>query len=136
MTDTFATGSSGDRFVTADHEGQLVMFLGNSEERFEGEYGEQMVARSQITIVLDSPDGVEVFHDSLIFGKALAPSVYRPGKPVLGIIGKGEAKGGGNPPWLLLEPSEVDLKTAEKFYKDNVQETNGKYRYTPDESPF
>jgi len=40
---------------------------------------------------------------------------------VLGRIGKGEAKGGNNAPWILLEPTEADRQLARQWWATQAQ---------------
>ena len=139
--DVFATAQDsagdGENFRAADNVGLTVMFLGHEKDSFEGDFGKDTVARCSLVLVLDSDEGVKAYTDALVFGKALAPTIYRSPKPVvLGVIGKGEAKPGKSAPWVLLEPEEATIVAARKFYTDKVKESAGTYFYAPDEAPF
>jgi len=130
------TTDDGDRFAPRDHLGKLVMFCGHGKTTIDTEYGETIVATVSLVAVLDG-DKVEVFNDAFIFGKALAPSIYRSSLDVVvGVIAQGYAKAGRSAPWMLAEPTEVQLTAARAWFPKHVVESGGEYLYKPDETPF
>ena len=133
-----ASGASGDRFVPADHLGKLVAFYGLGKDTVQTEFGEATVATVEVAVVLDADGGPEPYSDILVFGAALAPALYKkaPG-PVLGVIGKGEAKPGRSAPWILLAADETQQKAANEWHKKgNVTQKDGAWVWAADEAPF
>ena len=127
---------SGNRFQPRDHLGKLVMFCGHDKTTVETEYGETTVATVSLIAVLDG-DEVVTFSDTFIFGKALAPSIYRSSLDVVvGVISQGTAKAGRSAPWTLSKPTEVQLEAAREWFPKHVVESGGEYMYKPDEAPF
>ncbi len=120
-----------DRFTTADHFGHLVLFAGNTSEVFDGDYGTQNVSRCEIVACLDH-DNPQTFIDVLIFGAALAPTIYRnTSEVVVGVIDKnGQA-------WVLADPTDSQANQAETWFKANINKNDGgTWSYGPDEAPF
>ena len=140
MTTTIGTPNTteeGDRFAPRDHLGKLVMFCGHDKTTIDTEYGETTVAVVSLVAVLDGDEKVEIFNDAFIFGKALAPSIYRSDLDVVvGVISQGYAKAGKQAPWTLTEPTEVQLEAARAWFPKHVVSSGGEYLYNPQEAPF
>lgn len=132
-----ASGGSG--FRAADHLGELVVFVGCSlEADIDTTFGSTNAARVEITVPLDGENAGEVYYDSLIFGKALVPSLANAQGPiVVGRMAQGEAKAGQNPPYILTDPTEEEEKTVLKWLNENIgTDTRGNYIVLADEKPF
>ena len=125
----------GDRFAPADHVGRLVLFCGIEKDSWTDPAGvTKAIARVALVVVMDGPNGPTPFTDVLIFGAALAPSLYRAGTPVVaGVIGQGEAKPGKSAPWILNDGDEAQLDAARAWYPKHVGDG---YVYLGDEAPF
>ena len=110
--------SSSDRFRLADHNGELILFTVRSIERgVRTDFGEKDAAKVD-AVVLSGPTAGTRYDDQLIFAQVvrqqLAEAVEESGDPdVLARIGTGTAKAGQSAPWLLIEPSEADERTAQ-----------------------
>ena len=89
--------------------------IGNME-KVQTAYGESDCVRADVT-VLDAPDGPIEFHNSLIFGAAMAPTVARSaGRMLLGRVGQGTPpRPGQSPPWILLVASDADKQTTSDY---------------------
>ena len=130
------TTEDGNRFTPKEHLGKLVMFCGHDKTTIETEFGEAIVATVSLVAVLDG-DEVEIYNDAFIFGKALAPSIYRSTLDVVvGVISQGYAKAGKQAPWTLSDPTEVQLTAAREWFPKHVVESGGEYMYKPDQAPF
>lgn len=130
--------SSEDRFAPADHLGSTVAFYGITKDTITTQHGDATVAHCDVAVVLDHPEGAKAYTDVLVFGAALAPSLYRaaPG-PVLGIIGQGEAKPGRSAPWILEEADETRTTAANEWHKKGLVTKQGdQWVYAPDTAPF
>lgn len=125
----------GDRFTPSEHVGRLVLFAGIEKDTWTDPVGTtKHVARCVLVVVMDGPDGPEVFDDVMIFGAALAPALYRAKVPVVtGIIGQGEAKPGKSAPWVLNDATEEQLDAARAWYPSHVGDG---YVYLANEAPF
>jgi hypothetical protein len=141
----FGTASStpdvGDSFRASDHQDKLVIFMGITKEETETDFGPATVAACSLIVVLDGDDGPQPFSDGWVFGKGLAPTLYRnPSDVVVGVVGKGEAKPGKNAPWKLLDPTEEQLEATRAWYLKMIVRSGSsepyEYLYKPDEAPF
>jgi len=125
----------GDRFTPSEHVGRLVLFAGIEKDAWTDPAGAtKSIARVTLVVVMDGPDGPAAFDDVLIFGAALAPSLYRAKVPVVvGVIGQGEAKPGKSAPWILNDATEEQLGAARSWYPSHVGDG---YVYLSNEAPF
>ncbi|ETJ03699.1 MAG: hypothetical protein Q605_AUC00802G0006 [Actinomyces urogenitalis DORA_12] len=107
-------------FKPSEHEGQLVIFEPKAVETdIQTNYGVSDAVRATVTI-LDGPGGVEEIPDALIFPKVLQSQLKpRIGEALLGRIGRGNAKPGQSAPWLVLEPTEADLRTGSAWFNQH-----------------
>ena len=135
------TESAGDQFNAKDHEGKLVLFLGQRKDVYQGDWGPTDIAACSLIIILDGDDGPRVFEDAWVFGAALAPTVYKAKGPLLGRLAKGEGKKGQNAPWILLDGTKTDEKAAASWAKKYIElNAIGEYVFSdgsdPSEAPF
>lgn len=109
--DPFATPSApGGGIEWADLTGALLIITAHSlETGVQTAFGEKEAIRADVDVV----DG-DSYPDALIFPTLLISQLKKNtgGGKVLGRLGQGQAKPGQKPPWLLLEASEDDKKTA------------------------
>ena len=132
-----APGGSG--FKVAEHEGELIVFVGCTlEVDVVTQYETSNAARVEIVVPLDGDGAGEVYYDALIFNKVLVPSLTNAQSPiVVGRLGTGEAKGSQNAPFLLTDPSEEEHDSVVKWLADNVgSDKSGSYIIIADEKPF
>jgi hypothetical protein len=69
-------------------------------------------------LVVLSQDGTPEYGDVMIFQGSLIGALKRKiptARKVLGVIGKGEAKKGQNPPYILLQPDDEQKQMARNF---------------------
>lgn len=124
-------GTSGLRL--ADHVGDLVVFIGVTlETDLDTQFGKTNAARVQIAVPLDGESAGEVFHDSLIFGKAVVPMLVNSegdSDIVVGRVGLGEVKKAGqNAPYVLQGATEDEEAKTVKWLEANIeQDADGKY---------
>jgi len=106
--------AAGDLFKTADHLGSLVLIWAR-------EYRQGIVTSAGVSDaiagdvhVLQGPGAGEIFENTLLFGKALVPSLQSAvgQDPVLARIGQGIAKAGQTAPWILQPYTENDAAVA------------------------
>lgn len=103
----------------ADLEGSLVVVKPDAEEtKLETSLGEAMARPAQV-LVIDGDLASDKWQPALLFGaglKAQAGAAARSGLPIVGVVGKGEAKPGKNAPWLFKDPTEKQLEAARRAY--------------------
>jgi len=120
MRDEFDTGS-GSIFRMAEYEGDLVLVYPVEHiEEITTTNGTKDAVSSDI-IVLSR--GAEKHEGAFVFGGKMIGRLKRnlaSGRPVLGRIGKGEAKKGQNAPWVFLDPSEEDKQLARDYLAGRV----------------
>lgn len=116
-------------FKATDHIGDLVVFLGVSREsNVKTAFGETDAARVQLVVPLDGEHGGEVFTDSLIFGRALVPSLVNAGADiVVGRLAQGEAKKGQSAPTILADPTDEEVEAVQEWIEANIEEDRGRY---------
>lgn len=114
---------AGDQFKVSDHVGCLVLI-------YSREYRENIVTNAGTTDavaadvhVLDGTDAGQSFRNTLIFGRALIPSLRGAigGDPVLGRIGQGVAQPGKTAPWMLQPFEDADAAKATAWLAANPQ---------------
>lgn len=122
--DLFATPDQidvgGDGPKIADVEGELVILRPTEAEegQIETDYGTADVRAVDI-LVLTGDLKSDVWQRTLLFGVVLrqqADAAYRVGKPLVGVVGKGDAKPGKSAPWLIEEPTSAQLEVARRAY--------------------
>lgn len=111
-------GSGGGAgFNFEEHENHLLAFVGvHSRPNEQTKFGIRDAAGVAYAICID--DGT-VVADALFFQTVIVPSLLEGGRAseiVLARVGKGEAKGGQNPPWLMYDPSDEDVALAAKWF--------------------
>jgi hypothetical protein len=111
--DTPDAPGSGDRFVNAEHEGELLVIkVKGHEADVETSSGTADVIIADVTVV-DGPHKGEHYADAWLFGKVLVPQLKRKiGRTILGRYGKGQAQKGKTAPWQLDPASEDDTALA------------------------
>ena len=133
------TGDGGDSFRASDWQGKTVMFAGIEKRNVDTAHGAATIADVSLIAVLDADEGVQIFTDCWVFGASLAPTLYKsPQDVIVGVLGKGDAKPGKNPPWTLQDPTEQNLEAARAWYGKFVKHSEGstEYFYSPDSAPF
>ena len=107
-------GAAGGGWSVADAEGHLVVIEVQSLER---DIPTSLGDKDAIRATVHDITAGETFDETLIFPRVLIGSLKsRIGQKVLGTIGKGVAKPGQSPPWMLFDASadqaSVDAATA------------------------
>jgi hypothetical protein len=119
--DLFSTPSDlpSSGIKVADIEGALVIIKPEAEEiELETVHGDA-TARPSKVLVVEGPGAAPEWQDCLLFGaglKAQAGAAARSGKPIVGVLGKGEAKPGKNAPWVVKDPTSAQMEKARKAY--------------------
>ena len=115
---TFATPAApGGGFNAADNDGALLLFeVLEQVTAVPTSYGDTDAIRANVAI-LDGANKGETYPDSLIFPRVLQSQLRSQigGDKVLGRLGKGTAKPGQSAPWRLDDPTDADIKVAEKY---------------------
>ena len=103
----------------ADLEGCLVVVQPDAEEvKMSTSIGEGTARPAQV-LVLDGDLASDSWQPALLFGaglKAQAGAAHRSGRPIVGVVGKGEAKAGKTAPWLFKDPTDKQLEAARRAY--------------------
>lgn len=107
----FSRPASASGIQWADHKGRLLLIEPKAYETgIATSLGEKDAVRADVTII-DAPDGVEEYVDTLIFPRALiAQTRSLIGEKVLGRLDQGAAKPGQNPPWRINDATDDDVK--------------------------
>lgn len=115
----------GDRLPLDDVNGSLLLFTVKSVEKdIQTTFGVSDAVKADVA-VLDGIRKAEVFTDTLVFPRvlrsALSPHV---GAMVIGRLGKGTAKPGQSPPWILDAASDEEKAIGEKYlaHVNGIQE--------------
>ena len=107
-------------WTAKDNAGRLCLFenIGHLE-KVNTSFGESDAVRADVTVI-DAPGGPIEFPNSLIFGKAMAPTVARSaGRKLLGRVGQGTPpRPGQDPPWILIDTSDPDKAMASQYIKN------------------
>lgn len=104
-------GDYGENFNNEAALGHLLIITAHKEEDVPTkDYGVKAAIRCDIIDV----DSGEEFADQLMFGTVIVPALrpYVGGSKVLCRLGKGEKRGGNNPPWVLNDYTEDDKNRA------------------------
>lgn len=114
--------------------GRLLAIFPYGREVVITQYGEGACIRAD---VYDVDAGKAVALDALVFGKALVRQAggVDPGKAVLGRLSQGSARGGQNPPWILLDPTAEDFARARDYFTANPARATLKFPSTPAPAP-
>jgi hypothetical protein len=129
----FQQPSQGDKFTVGDHVGSLCLFFVHDiRQGIATAYGEKEAVACDIH-VLDGPGAGEISHDALIFQGALIGSLRSAagGDPVLARIGRGVAKPGQQPPFILGEYTADDARAAEEYLAARARRFQGNGPTTP-----
>jgi hypothetical protein len=119
--------SGGSRFTKDDHLNHSIVFVEPELETITGgQYGDSDAARCSFVVCLDCST---VYADALIFGAALVPALTDGAEElVIGVLGRGEAKGGHSAPWLLFNPNDGDQARAEAYFEKHATRFPGSGR--------
>jgi hypothetical protein len=106
--------ASRPSFTTAEHQGHLCLFVHPTSGVRTTRHGEGEAARCAYAVCVDE---YLPFIDVLVWGNSLVPRLVDAddGAVVVGRLVKGEPKPGMNPPWLLEDPDDEDMATAQSF---------------------
>lgn len=115
MTDDMLAGPSVMGVDWNTLRGRLLAVFPYGRETAMTRFGESACVRADI---YDLDVGEPVSMDALIFPRALVrqSSGIEPGKAVIGRLGQGEARGGQNAPWILLDPAPEDFDRARAYF--------------------
>lgn len=123
MSDQFDSPSSGARIT--DFEGSLLLVKPTSkEEGISTTFGLADAVVADVVVLDGGNANAEPYTDVYVFQKALQGQLKAKvgsGRYVLGRLGKGTAKPGQSPPWVLQDPNEKD-KEAARVYLKTVEE--------------
>lgn len=127
-----ATQSAG--IAWEDFSGKLLVIEPlELEEGVKTVHGEADAVRANVFVLL-GPNEHEVVEDTLIFPKVLVSQTKRRiDSYVVGRLQQGEAKKGQNPPWMLAEATEKDLKKASDFLAKITVKSAGKATESDDD---
>lgn len=117
-----APETGGDKFVNADHEGELIVLAvkGTGKETFDNGESEFIIA--DITIV-EGPNAGEEFVDAWLFGRVLFGQLKRKiGRTFVGRIVKGQAQRGKSAPWQLDPVDAETTQQAVAFMRQRITE--------------
>jgi hypothetical protein len=121
--DLFDAPGGGDLFCWEDHYGRLLLITPHSVERDVQTklYGKRDATRADIVVLAEPGTGpAEVIRDTLVFPLVIRSrlrSNVGTGRMVLGRLGKGDADGKGNPPWILTDPTDADKAVARAYIR-------------------
>lgn len=107
--------AGGDKFVNAEHEGELLIVKvhGTGRETFDNGESEFIIA--DITVVDGREPGAE-FVEAWLFGRVIFGQLKRrQGHTLLGRLVKGQAQRGKSAPWQLDPASEADTALALRY---------------------
>jgi hypothetical protein len=115
-----ATG--GDRFVNADHEGELLVIkVKGLETGVETSSGIADCIVADVTVI-DGPNKGEQYDDAWLFGKVLVGQLKRKiGRTLLGRYVQGVAQKGKNPPWQLDPATEEETAYATRVMTERMR---------------
>lgn len=117
-----APETGGDKFVNAEHEGELIVLAvkGTGKDTFDNGEAEYLVA--DVTIV-EGPNAGEEFVDAWIFGRVLFGQLKRKvGRTFVGRIVKGPKQPGKNAPWQLDPVDAATTQRAVEFMRARITE--------------
>jgi hypothetical protein len=119
MSDQFDAPSSGARIT--DFEGSLLLVKPTCEEKeIPTTFGPADAIVADVVVLDGKEANVEPYTDVYVFQKALRGQLKAKigtGRYVLGRLGKGTAKPGQSPPWILTDPQDKDKDTARVYLK-------------------
>ncbi len=125
--------AGGDKLPLDDLTGSLLLFtVQEALSDVQTSFGPSNPVRADVA-VLDGNHKGETFDDALVFPRVLASSL-RPhvGSMVLGRLGRGQAKPGQSPPWLLTAATAEEKQTGERYLQHVATTTVA----DPVETPF
>ena len=112
--------NSGNHFRLEDFEGETVLFA--PYEYLDEVQTVNGTKPATLTDVAVLSQGGAVYYDAMIFPLKVMGRLRRTidkGRPVLGVIGKGEKKAGQNTPWELHSADEDGVRAARDFLAEN-----------------
>lgn len=126
-------GRGGGEFDKAQHEGHLLAFVGVEEQHdVQTKFGPADAALCAYVCCIDDGMVLKAFP---VFGTALVPRIVEgaaESEIVAGRLGKGTAKAGQSPAWLLFDASEEDEELVGKWFDANaVRMPSGRIEIEP-----
>jgi hypothetical protein len=134
VTDEFTAPHRGDLYAPKDHAGELHLFFptewhASVPTKFSEPGKPDPAAVTTHIAFLDGPSAGVVLSDAMVFGGFMVPQLKKgvpgqgEGKAVLGRLGQGQAKK-GDPPWVILDPTEGDITLARQWFAANQDPRN------------
>jgi hypothetical protein len=120
VTDDFQNPLRGDQYTCEDHKGVLHLFY--PLEHHSGiptKHGDKECVKTHI-VLLDGPNAGTMLREAVVWGSFMVPQLKGAvgGKAVLGRLGQGQNTK-GNPPWVVLDPTEEDKVLARQWTAAN-----------------
>lgn len=119
---TLPADAKGSGANMSDFEGRLIILKPTGEEQtVDTKMGESTYIPADVLDVESPQDGwqsVWVFSAGV---RSQLKAAARQGKPIVGVLGHGDAKPGKSAPWLVLDPDAKQIAAArEAFVKADV----------------
>jgi hypothetical protein len=110
-------GGSGDGMRITDLQGHLLIVVPTGDEKVVKTSRGDADARPVKVLVVSEPG--TGWREGVVFQRALRAQLARAssaGAPLVGRLGKGPAAPGKSEPWLILDPTDVELDQARAAY--------------------
>ena len=129
---------AGEAFKAAEHEGQMVAFLGAVKLEIDDQFGDGKVSVADCDLILvmnEALNEVEAAYEGWVFGAALAPEIYRNGN-LIGTVTEHEFKN-GRTGWNIEHADAKQRKAVNAWAKENLKRVGDKWLVlSKDEAPF
>jgi hypothetical protein len=126
------SGRDGNKWNKEDHAEHLHAFVGlHDAPRQQTQFGEQDAVVCDYVVCLDDNF---IGTDVLVFGVAIVPALLDAidNDVVVATLGRGTAKPGQSPPYLLFDPNDDELARAQQWFDDySTQTKSGKLILEP-----
>jgi hypothetical protein len=113
----------------ADLEGCLVVLRPTGPpETTTTAYGDGSFTPAEVLVVSGARELAGTWHELYVFAKAVQGQLRaaaKAGQPLVGTVGKGPAKPGQSPPWLLVDTDEDGLTAARAAYSAALKSEAG-----------
>ena len=130
--------TAGSYVAIKDLLGELVLFTPTEYvEEVKTDFGEKDAVTTDL-VVLTAEGGPAEYTDVMVFQGSLIGALKRKiptGRKLLGVIAKGEAKKGQNPPYILTTPTDEQSQMARDYLAGRAVEA-AKPDMTKTEDPF